>query len=64
MKHKMQHPDAPTWCVYCGTFDHNCEPEEECDAQDSVEKWNSETNFGEMFSHIFGKPLPEADTSL
>lgn len=20
-RHMMQHPDSPTWCVWCGTFD-------------------------------------------
>ena len=22
--HEMQHPDSPTWCIHCGTFDIYC----------------------------------------
>jgi hypothetical protein len=22
--HEMQHPDSPTWCIHCGTFDVYC----------------------------------------
>lgn len=28
--HVMAHQDIPTWCVACGTFDHNCRPGDVC----------------------------------
>lgn len=26
-EHVMQHPESPTWCIHCGTFDVYCEYE-------------------------------------
>lgn len=23
-QHEMQHPESPTWCIHCGTFDVFC----------------------------------------
>jgi len=33
MKHQFQHPDSPTWCIHCSTFDTHCIPDEECPAE-------------------------------
>jgi len=40
MKHEMQHPDSPTWCRHCHTFDYNCKPDEECDGKDKNVYYN------------------------
>ena len=56
MKHKFQHPDEPTWCVYCGTFKRNCIPDEECDAVTDEERFDSSKpeNFTRMADELLG----------
>lgn len=53
MQHEMQHPDSPTWCIHCGTFDIYCEAYA-CTASraarfDSREQENAQRMFGEFF---------------
>jgi hypothetical protein len=55
MKHKLEHEDSPTWCIYCGRFDYNCGPEE-CDGEEKYGQLDSRTPevYGRMFQDIFG----------
>jgi len=56
MKHLMQHPDSPTWCVNCGTFDIYCDGD--CEAEPTAE-FDSRVpeNFERMFNDLFGSPV-------
>lgn len=56
MKHEMQHPDSPTWCIYCGRFDIWCKPDEDCDGEEKYGKFDSRTPevYERMYQDIFG----------
>lgn len=53
MTHEMQHPDSPTWCVHCGTFDMWCDTAD-CIVDREVRKFDMTRNWGAMFRSIFG----------
>ena len=53
-EHRLQHPDSPTWCIDCGTFDCYC-VSGECDANEtgcfnSDEPENWKRVVGSMFA--------------
>ena len=56
--HEAQHPDGPTWCVHCGTFDVYFATTECCPEQDRRFDSSQPRNFLKMLSGIFGE-FPE-----
>lgn len=63
MKHEAQHPDSPTWCVHCGTFDIYFATGECSPVRDRRFDSNVESNFERIATGLFGKaeaqPLSE-----
>lgn len=55
MKHEMQHEDSPTWCLHCGTFAHNCKPDDECDGEEGKFDSRNPEVYERMYLDIFGK---------
>lgn len=53
MKHELQHPDSPTWCISCGRFDHNCEPDEDCPGVDGTFDSRNPEVFRRMYQSMF-----------
>lgn len=51
-EHVMQHPDSPTWCVHCGTFDIYCVGRSCADEQTG--EYDSAVNGRKMFTDLFG----------
>jgi hypothetical protein len=58
MKHEMQHPDSPTWCIHCGTFDIYAETTE-C-AAEPTRAFDSRIpgTFDRMLRGVFGDRVP------
>lgn len=52
-EHEMQHPDAPMWCIHCGTFSTHAETTE-C-TEDRSGKWDARKNPRAMVEAIFGE---------
>ena len=50
--HEMQHPDSPTWCIHCGTFDIYCDGSE-C-TENQIGQYNAAVHAREMFTGLFG----------
>lgn len=51
----MQHPDSPTWCVKCGTFDCYADT---TPCKGDGDKFNTfkPENFERIFTGMFGGP--------
>lgn len=56
-EHEMQHPDAPTWCIHCGTFSTHVETTK-C-TENRSGKWDARKNPRAMIQSILGKLVPE-----
>lgn len=58
--HEMQHPNSPTWCVHCGTFDIYAEGE--CDGpRDRRFDASAPANFDRMVRALFGEVATNAN---
>ncbi len=53
--HKMQHPDSPTWCVICGTFDIYCDTTP-CSGEGDDFNFNKPENYVRNMKDLFGDP--------
>jgi len=63
MKHKLQHPELPTWCIYCGTFAEYCDNEEECTGGNDPQ-WDSRLNPDAMTRRLFGASEKEQEWTI
>jgi len=50
--HEMQHPDSPTWCVHCGTFD--CFRDRVTCTAERNRQYDSKLNAPRMLKELFG----------
>lgn len=60
MTHQYQHPDAPTWCIHCGTFQEHCRDGEQCSGKPHA--WDAETADGNLriVAAFSGREIQEA----
>ena len=52
--HEMQHPDSPTWCVHCGTFDPYCKVTDCTPNRDRLFDMSDQANWRRTLVSVFG----------